>query len=65
MVHKDQEIVGKNCVKDSDGNLSLTDEEKMKTWDKHYNTRLNEEIPWSKDLVNRLPSPSSHHSTDS
>ena len=36
MAHRNQDIVGENCVRNAAGKLALTDEDKMKAWVEHY-----------------------------
>ena len=52
MNRENQDIVGENCVKNDAGQLSLTDEDKMKAWVQHYRRLLNVEFPWPE---NQLP----------
>ena len=35
-----QDVVGEKCVRNDAGELSLSDEEKMKAWVEHYALRL-------------------------
>ena len=51
MDRENQDIVGENCVRNADGGLSITDEEKMKTWVKHHYDLLNDEFDWPKELL--------------
>ena len=51
MSRDNQDIVGENCVKNDAGQLSLTDEDKMKAWVEHYSKLLNVEFPWPKDTL--------------
>ena len=51
MSRENQDIVGENCVKNDAGQLSLTDEDKMKAWVEHYSKLLNVEFPWPKDTL--------------
>ena len=51
MSRENQDIVGENCVKNDAGQLSLTDEDKMKAWVEHYSKLLNDEFPWPKDTL--------------
>ena len=46
-----QDIVGKMCVKNDTGELSLSDDEKMKALVEHYAWLLNVEFEWPSDLL--------------
>ena len=51
-----QDVVGEKCVLNDAGELSLSDEEKMKAWTEHYPKLLNIEFDWpSDDLVDVPP----------
>ena len=54
MNHENQDIVGENCVKNDAGQLSLTDEDKMKAWVQHQSRLLNVEFPWPKDQLPKV-----------
>ena len=41
------DIVGDICIKDDEGNLCLSDEQKKKAWKEHYEHLLNDEFPWN------------------
>ena len=48
--------MGDKCVRNDDGKLSLTVDEKLKAWQLHYDKLLNEEFPWNADsLSNESP----------
>ena len=44
-----QDVVGEKCVRNDAGELSLSDEEKMKAWVEHYARLLN--VEWESDLL--------------
>ena len=46
-----QDVVGEKCVRNDAGELSLSDEEKMKAWVEHYARLLNLEFEWENDLL--------------
>ena len=46
-----QDVVGEKCVRNDAGELSLSDEEKMKAWVEHYARPLNVEFEWESDLL--------------
>ena len=39
------DIVGEKCVRNDEGLLALTIDEKFKAWQAHYDKLLNEEFP--------------------
>jgi hypothetical protein len=45
-----QDVVGERCIKNDAGELSLSDEEKMKAWVEHYARLLHVEFDWPSDL---------------
>ena len=51
MKRENQDIVGENCVRNDQGELSLTDDAKMKAWVQHYSKLLNVEFDWPKELL--------------
>ena len=51
MTRENQDIVGENCFKNDAGQLSLTDEDKMKAWVERYSKVLNVEFTWPKDTT--------------
>ena len=51
-----QDVVGKKCVRNDAGELSLSDEEKMKAWAEHYARLLNVEFEWESDLLPEVAS---------
>ena len=46
-----QDVVGEKCVRNDAGELSLSDEEKMKAWVEHYARLLNVEFEWDSNLL--------------
>ena len=46
-----QDVVGEKCVRNDAGELSLSDEEKMKAWVEHYARLLNVEFERESDLL--------------
>jgi hypothetical protein len=46
-----QDVVGERCIKNDAGELSLSDEEKMKAWVEHYARLLHVEFEWPSDLL--------------
>ena len=46
-----QDVVGEKCVRNDAGELSLSDEEKMKAWVEHYARLMNVEFEWESDLL--------------
>ena len=41
------DVVGERCVKNDDGKLTLTVDDKLKAWQSHYQKVLNVEFPWN------------------
>ena len=52
MDHRNQDIVGENCVCNDGGELALTDEDQMNAWVEHYARLFNAEFLWPS---NKLP----------
>ena len=46
-----QDVVGEKCVKNDAGELSLSEDERMKAWVEHYARLLNVEFEWPSDLL--------------
>ena len=44
-----QDVVGEKCMKNDAGELSLSDDQKMKSWDEYYSRLLNVEFEWPSD----------------
>ena len=55
MSRENQDIVGESCVRNDDGQLSLTDEDQMKAWFQHYKRLLNDTFPWPRDKLPDIP----------
>lgn len=48
--------MGECCVRNNQGQISLTDDAKKKAWKEHYNRLLNVEFPWYReDLTPAYP----------
>ena len=48
------DIVGEKCIRDHDGNLALSDQDKLTAWKAHYYDKLlNEEFPWNNDSLSQ------------
>ena len=45
------DIVSEKCIRDDKGKLALTVDEKLHAWQPHYDKLLNEEFPWSAELL--------------
>ena len=41
------DVVGEKCVRNDDGKLNLTVDDKLKDWQSHYQKLLNTEFPWN------------------
>ena len=48
-------VVGEKCIKNDAGELSLSDDEKLKAWVEHYSRLLNVEFEWPSDLLPETP----------
>ena len=55
MDRTNQDVVGEKCVRNDAGELSLSDEDKMKAWVEHYARLLNVEFEWPSDLLPEVP----------
>jgi len=51
MDRTNQDVVGDKCVRNDAGELSLSDEDKMKAWVEHYARLLNVEFEWPSDSL--------------
>ena len=49
------DIVGEKCVRNDEGLLALTVDEKLKAWQSHYDKLPNEEFPWNADTLSDDP----------
>ena len=54
MDRTNQDVVGEKCVRNEAGELSLSDEDKMKAWVEHYARLLNVEFEWPSDSLPNL-----------
>ena len=53
-----QDVVGDKCIRNDDGELSVSDDAKKQTWKEHYERLLNVEFPWDPShLVQEDPIP--------
>ena len=43
-----RDVIGENCVKNDQGDLAVTDHEKLLAWYEHCGRLLNEEFDWNK-----------------
>ena len=43
--------MGEKCVRNDAGELSLSDDDKMKAWVEHYSRLLNLDFEWPSDLL--------------
>ena len=50
-----QNVVGEKCVRNYAGELSLSDDDKMKAWVEHYSRLLSVEFEWPSDLLSEAP----------
>ena len=48
-------MVGEKCVRNDAGELSLSEDDKMKAWVEHYSRLLNLEFEWPRDLPPEVP----------
>lgn len=48
-----QDVLGEKCVKNDAGELSLSDDEKMKAWVEHYVILLKVEFEWPNEIYAR------------
>ena len=55
MDRTNQDVVGEKCVRNDAGELSLSDEDKMKAWVEHYAILLNVEFEWPCHLLPEVP----------
>ena len=50
-----QDVIGKKCVKNDAGKLSLSDEQNLKAWLEQYSRLLNVEFDWPSDILPEVP----------
>ena len=51
MKRMNHDVICDKCVKNDDGELSLSDKQKMKAWVEHYSRLLNVEFDWPSDSL--------------
>ena len=49
LVNRNTDIVGANCVKNSDGKLEVKEDRLMEVWRAQYDVLSNEEFTWDKE----------------
>ena len=55
MYRTHQDVVGEKCIRNDAGELSFSDEDKMKAWVEHYSRLLNVEFEWPSDFLPEVP----------
>ena len=55
MDRTNQDVVGEKCVRNDAGELSLSDDDRMKAWVEHYSRLPNVEFEWPSDLLPEVP----------
>lgn len=55
MKDTNKDVVGDKCVRDQNGNLALSDSDKLKVWQKHFETLLNVEFEWDATSLTDTP----------
>ena len=55
MDRTNQDVVGEMCIRNDAGEITLSDEEKMKAWVEHYARLLNVEFEWPSDALPEVP----------
>ena len=48
LVNRNRDIVGANCVKDSDGKIVVEEDRLMEVWRAHYDVLSKEEFTWDR-----------------
>ena len=56
MKSENSDVIGDKCVKDKDGNLALSEKDKLRTWKAHYEQLLNVEFDWDETSLSVEPS---------
>ena len=51
--HENQDVIRENCIKNDEGKLAFTDEERLLAWKNHYNRLLNVEFPWDPETLDK------------
>ena len=55
MMRENQDVMGKKCVKNDEGELVLTPKAKKAAWKQHYEGLLNVEFPWNPEELSDEP----------
>ena len=56
MKEENKDIIGDNkCVQDENGNLAISEKDKLKTWKSHYDKLLNIEFEWDQISLSEQP----------
>lgn len=54
--HENQDVISENCIRDDNGNLAFSDNDRLEAWKKHHERILNEEFPWDpNELTDEKP----------
>ena len=51
---QNQDIIGDTCIKNDDGFLVFSDNDKLLAWEEHYQKLLNVEFPWDSNHLDML-----------
>jgi len=51
MVRSNRDVVGGDCIKDTNGRIVFDDNQVLETWRAYYEKLSNEEFPWNKDTL--------------
>ena len=54
MKKTNQDAVGEKCIRNDEGNLASTEEEKKLAWKSHYEKLLNTEFHWDRDSLSEV-----------
>ena len=54
MKKTNQDVVGEKCIRNDEGNLASTEEEKKLAWKSHYEKLLNTEFDWDRDSLSEV-----------
>ena len=63
LVSRNRDVVGANCVKDSDGKIVVEEDRLMEVWSAHYDVISNEEFTWDREGLTNISGPSERIST--
>ena len=56
MKHENQDVISESCIRNDEGKLVTTEEDRLKGWKDNYNHFLNIEFPWeSESLTEQEP----------